>query len=444
MKDTSNVKTLSFCEKQSLILDAIGQTQSQFLQGKDVKEVFKGLLATLLDATNSQYGFIGEILLDLNGTAFLNTLATNNFDCNQKIRKSDESNSSKGLDSNNLQTFCDRVITDGKYLISNSLFTDPAGERLPQGHPPQIESIMCIPLFNNKKLIGMVGIANRPGGYNKSHINHLEPILATCATIINSFREREGHEETIKKLQEKNEEFETFMYRASHDLRGPVSTIKGLVQIATVESKKTFVHQCMEMVGECANKLDNTLVDLRDIVKIKQSTVEISEIDLERIVKMQISIFQGSRKFDKIKWKVISNIKRSFYSDLTLINIIIQNILDNSIKYIKQVIRVPLIEVNITVAEDSCIMEFSDNGPGIREEYLDKVFHMFFRGNEYSDGTGVGLYLVKNAVEKLAGEIEITSEFNKGCRLKVVLPVKNVKQIVQSKSIDNQLTTQTW
>lgn len=421
------------------ILRSMSGAYSSFIKDGDSLKVIKHSLNEILIATNSSLGFIGEICLELSGKPYLEPLAKINL---ASVIEKGETNTApddcKCDEMDDWESLFRRIIETEQPVILNTICQTEGCNRS-NNNSPKSKTFMAVPLFSQKKLVGIMGISNRIEGYDQSQITFLDPILNMFASMIGYIKNQAKQAMIIKELEEKNAEFESFIYRSSHDLRGPISTIKGLVNVSSIDNKKTFVHKCMEMVGECANKMDSTLVDLKDIVRIKQTELDISEIDLEAIVKMQISIFKGAKGFDSIKWNLSSVQEQPFYSDLTLVNIIIQNILDNSIKYINQVERTRIIDVDINCKEDACHLVITDNGPGISDEFLEKIFQMFFRANEGSDGKGVGLYLVKSAVDKLKGEVELFSEPNEGTSIRVFLPIHCATQITPKVALEPAL-----
>jgi signal transduction histidine kinase len=127
----------------------------------------------------------------------------------------------------------------------------------------------------------------------------------------------------------------------------------------------------------------------------------------------------------------VSNIVTDIYRFET----IIKNIINNAIKYSNQNIKNPYIKFNIEETKNKYIINISDNGQGIKKEHVDKIFNMFFRGTSNSVGTGLGLFIVKEAVEKLKGEIKVTSKLNEGTTFMIQLP-KKYKNEAKENNVD--------
>ncbi|HAO93821.1 MAG: hypothetical protein A2X99_09570 [Deltaproteobacteria bacterium GWB2_55_19] len=184
-------------QKTNNLLKAISRAHSQFIANVDTRVLFGELLGTLLTLTESEYGFIGEVFFDSTGTPYLKTHAITNIAWDDATRALLEKHSKTGLEFRKLNTLYGAALTTGKAVISNSPSTDPRGYGIPEGHPP-LNAFLGIPFYSGDKLVGMVGLANRPGGYDEVHVNYLDPLLTTCANIV------EAH--NIDKLKEKAED----------------------------------------------------------------------------------------------------------------------------------------------------------------------------------------------------------------------------------------------
>ncbi len=148
--------------------------------------LFDRLLKDLLSLTQSEYGFISEVLYTPSGEPYFKSRAITNIAWNRTTREFYEKNISSGLEFYNLNTLFGAVFTSGKPVISNDPSTDPRSGGLPEGHPP-LNTFLGLPLYSNSELIGMVGIANRPDGYNESLVEFLQPFLATCGSLIKKY-----------------------------------------------------------------------------------------------------------------------------------------------------------------------------------------------------------------------------------------------------------------
>jgi diguanylate cyclase (GGDEF)-like protein/PAS domain S-box-containing protein len=169
------------------LLEAISQAQSQFITGSEHRATFDSLLKILLDYSCSEYGFIGEVFHDAGGAPYLKTHAITNIAWNEETRALYETHVSQGLEFRNPNTLFGAVMVTGQVVISNDPLNDPRAGGLPPGHPA-MSAFLGIPLYKGDALIGMLGIANRAGGYDKEFCEKLAPLVSTCTSLIVSRR----------------------------------------------------------------------------------------------------------------------------------------------------------------------------------------------------------------------------------------------------------------
>ena len=169
------------------LLDAIRKIQSQYITHTNPRVLFEGLLTHLLRLSQSKYGFIGKILHTQEGKPYLKIHAITNIAWNEETRELYEKYKNLGMEFYNLETLFGAVLTSGEPVIANNPSTDPRRGGLPGGHPP-LDSFLGIPLKVGNRKVGMVGIANRPGGYDENLLNYLQPLVNTCAQIIEAYR----------------------------------------------------------------------------------------------------------------------------------------------------------------------------------------------------------------------------------------------------------------
>ncbi len=226
------------------------------------------------------------------------------------------------------------------------------------------------------------------------------------------------------RLEEKIKELDTFIYRSSHDLKGPLASLQGLLNVAKSEIKDANTMQYLNLIERSVLHLDTILMDLLNITKITQGSLTIVDINLKEIVTNIISSFENLPEHQNIEWTLNFDDCPMLQLDKSLINNIFQNLILNAIKYRDKDKITSIINIKTTCLENQLIVKIEDNGEGIPDNLQRNVFDMFFRGNTKSTGTGLGLYIVKNAVEKLGGKILLESEAKKGSIFTIYLPVK--------------------
>lgn len=227
------------------------------------------------------------------------------------------------------------------------------------------------------------------------------------------------HQNTeIKKI---NNELDHFVYSVSHDLRSPLSSILGLVNLSRYNSENAQLKEYIEKIGLSVTKMDSFIKDVLSYSKNKKTEVEKEAINLEALfvdVLNDIRILNSS----DVKLRLSKDINYKFIGDKLRIKNILSNVLTNACKYADFNKTERYIKVNISTSIDGCTFLVEDNGIGIKEQYLERIFDMFFRATEKSKGSGLGLFIVKELVSKLDGSIKIESEEGVGTKVIVKLP----------------------
>jgi len=195
------MKLSKSCIPEKSLLAAITTALTQYIIETDPYVLFNGLLDTLLKITNSEYGFIGEVFYLDSNQPFIKNYATTNISWSEETRQLYEESKQKGMIFSNLESLYGDVLKTGELVISNQPFADPRSCGLPQGHPP-LNSFMGIPLYGGGKLLGVVGIANKKGGYHKNLAESLHPFLTTCGNLIQAYRHNTKHQQVEIELHQ--------------------------------------------------------------------------------------------------------------------------------------------------------------------------------------------------------------------------------------------------
>lgn len=226
---------------------------------------------------------------------------------------------------------------------------------------------------------------------------------------------------TEDELKYKTRELDTFIYRSSHDLRGPITTLIGLAEVGMHDNLEAVATEYLTNCREVAMKMEKTLDDLMAITQIKHWDPHFSEIDPNSIIERALHNDQLATEIENTHLVTEVAPDRIFCSDETLFGNIVAQLLYNAITFRRSTVE-HRVYVNVSSNERSIHLTVMDNGIGIPAENLNKVFDLHFRGNESSRGSGIGLYLVKSAVEKLNGKIELESVRGGGTRVHVTIP----------------------
>ena len=229
--------------------------------------------------------------------------------------------------------------------------------------------------------------------------------------------ELQNHE--LKKV---NSELDRFVYSASHDLRAPLTSVLGLIQVAKMEDDVEQVKYYLGLQEKSINKLDRFIQDIVNVSKNARIEIRQDEINFREIIEGILDQLDYMQQSELIEKQVEIQQDIPFYSDQYRLGIILNNLLSNAIRYASPHRRTSFIRVHVVVNADEAILEIEDNGRGIAEDHLEKIFDMFFRANQDSMGSGLGLYIVKETLEKLGGQISVSSTLGKGTIFTAKIP----------------------
>jgi len=222
-------------------------------------------------------------------------------------------------------------------------------------------------------------------------------------------------------LQEAFKELDTFFYRSSHDFRRPLTTFMGLAEVAKITLKDPAALELFAKVNETAFSLDKMLIKLQSISDVGAQQLIFREVWVKEIFDSVCDSFREDIQKHRIKVKAQVDLKAPFISYPIMVRIILENLVENAIHFC--LTEDPYIYLRARQEGDQLIMELEDNGQGIPAAYTEKVFDMYFRANERSKGNGLGLYIVKKAVGKLNGHLDLVTRVGKGSRFIITLPM---------------------
>ncbi len=227
----------------------------------------------------------------------------------------------------------------------------------------------------------------------------------------------------ISDLKESIDELETFIYKSSHEMRGPIANIFGLVNLAATDVKNLDEAQHFnKLIGHQAERLDLVMKLLIEATEIRKNEKTIELIKFDDLMKTVFKSFEP-----KIEWKEIAiehhiSVRKKFRSDTNLLFSLFHHLIDNAFKYRKADMKDVIIKISIEDDAEGILIKVVDNGIGIPYHLQDKVFKMFYRATEKSSGGGLGLYVVKHVIRKLGGRITLDSKENIGTMFTITIP----------------------
>jgi len=423
----------------------IRQVQSRFILAAPPIEVFEPLLTDLLGFTGSEYGFIADLRVDPGDAhRFLRMWVLTDISWNDATREMVRAhrNGSKPLEFHNLQTLFGAAVTTGETVIANDPGNDPrSGRGLPPGHPP-MRSFLGVPLFHGGAMVGMVGLSNRAGGYDRALLEFLDPLFASVAAIIGAVRIDAARREAEQEVRENraalvaaaaaeraNAAKTDFLSRMSHELRTPLNAVLGFAQVLRMDNAHPLTATQTEQVRHIESAGAHLLAminDVLDLSRIESGTMPMSldTVSMSSVVDESRALVAAlAAEGDVHVHSVPSAVPTYLRADHLRLRQVLVNLLTNAIKYNRRGG-----DVTIGWSHDAeagqVRVEVRDTGLGMSPQQLAHLFEPFNRlGAENSsvEGTGIGLVISQRLVQLMQGELEATSEAGVGSTFTLTL-----------------------
>ena len=226
---------------------------------------------------------------------------------------------------------------------------------------------------------------------------------------------------TEDKLQLAERELNTFIYKSSHDLKGPLSSILGLINLLEKEAEVAN-SPVVKMIRQSASKADRMLNEMLNVVRIKREKIYPETIDFRTELSEVVQSLRTSDAFYDVRRDIRIESKKDLRTDKKLLQLILHNLMDNAIKYRDTAKNDSFVIVLIRDYMHGVKIEVEDNGCGFKDTTKGNIFNMFNRGSYNAEGNGLGLYVVKNAVDRLGGFIELSCAEGDNTKFTMFLP----------------------
>ena len=226
-----------------------------------------------------------------------------------------------------------------------------------------------------------------------------------------------------QELQKAYNELDHLVYSASHDIRGPLTSILGITRLCRIENEEGTLNQYYDYIDESVAKLEMILKSIVDYSRNSRMESLPEVINFNELLEEVLEEISNSEDyFDSVKIETSISDNIQYIGDKGRVYLILENLIRNSIRFAdNSELKKAFVKIDIVTSNKTVRIKVEDNGIGIHPSEEKRIFHMFYRGNNMSKGSGMGLYIVKEAIDKLEGEIELDSSFGVGSMFKVVL-----------------------
>lgn len=242
--------------------------------------------------------------------------------------------------------------------------------------------------------------------------------------IIKDITHRKGYEETLMKrneaLSKANKELDNFVYRVSHDLRAPITSALGLIELCLSASQEE-VNEYLKLQQKSLMKLDSFIHDILNYSRNNRMELKPNRVNIRELIEATINQYKFINNYNLVDIQIKIEDENDLYCDESRLTVILNNIISNAYKF-SSLVQNPKVNILVIINQVDLVLKINDNGIGIKEEHIKRIFDMFYRATDVNNGSGLGLYIVKEAVKKLGGEIVVESILNKGTKFKITIP----------------------
>ncbi len=420
--------------QQRALLDMLHQAVTRFVVDASVEHTADYMLQGLLELTQSQYGFTGEVHYSEEGAPYFTINATN-ISAGLHYQEFVEQHRPREMMFSHLDNIFGQALLSGKTMISNDLSQDGRSKGVPAGHP-EIENFLGVPIYSGSEIVGIYGIGNRPGGYDEEIVRFLDPYNATYGVLIQAVRTARAEQHNREQMLVAKEEAENasrakseFLSNMSHELRTPLNAILGFAQLLAIDDAPPLSAQQQESIGDILHagehllELINDVLDLSNIdagkIELSLTTVALHEVIAEC---QSLLLNQVSRRGLRLEIDQQCLSPHWVHADRTRLKQVLLNLLSNAIKYNREHGH---IAVTLQPVGERLRIEVADSGKGIPQAAQGELFTAFSRlAHEGGpiEGTGIGLVISKNLMTLMGGDIGFESSEGKGSRFWIDIP----------------------
>lgn len=409
-------------------LQAINELRATYIDlSFDRKMYFDYLLKSLLQLTQSGYGFIGEIKTDEQNNPYLKTYSLTDISWNEETKAFYQKYKTLGLEFKNLNTLFGHVIRSEQPLITNEPQKHPSSSGLPKGHPP-LNAFMGLPIYFAGKMIAMVGLANKENGYEQTDYLNIKEYLQVAGEMINA-HQKQVELEQQQKMTNHSAKLASIGEMAAgvvHEINNPLTIVKSNVKFI-----KDILNRSGNLSIEVSEKIQKVNIATERIIEIvkglrnfsRSDESQFTQFDFTQLIEETVGLVREIYSKDGITLTYENNIVEQihYFGNRGRIQQVLMNLITNA-KDATEGKDLRNIEVRFDQKTNSYLLSVKDNGSGIPEELKAKIFEPFFTTKDANKGTGIGLAMVQSIIREHQGQIIIDSALNQGSEFQIEFP----------------------
>ena len=230
-------------------------------------------------------------------------------------------------------------------------------------------------------------------------------------------------------IHQVNNLLERFIYSCSHELKSPIASMQGLLDIIKYHPLHSETSTCLSMMSVCVERMTNLMHSLEEYMNNEKQEIFLERAGGEATINRVLDQFQASLDKQQIKVKTVIHQSSPWVIDVKRVNLVLSTLVSNAVAFQDPDKKEKTLLIRLNVAKTKSVLEVSDNGIGIPLERQDKIFDLFYRGHDHSQGSGLGLFLVKKIVSKMDAKVTVKSSERIGTSFKIATPNYHLKWI---------------
>ena len=432
-------------KKRSKLIQDLQKVQHEFFSEHRTKNAFRSLLDIVINQTNSQYGFIAEVLSKESADPHARCLVSSDISWDDASRENSNTAEASGPAFRDLNSLFEATLRTGEVVISNEMDSETHVEGSLPSHP-DLHSFFSIPVFHGMEMVGLIGLANRPGGYGQEQLLDLDPVTAPLSAVIVQLRQHINRAEVEQRLRVALEQAEranraksNFLAIMSHEIRTPLSGMLGMAELMKIGRLSPDQYQHLDSMMQSGNALVSIIDDILDFAKIEADAIKIREetVDLASMIDsvLDLLVSQASEKGLVFASIIEPNMPYQVLGDAGRIRQVLINLVGNALKFTLAG------AVTIRVERSGRWLSFSvtDTGRGLTRQEQTKLFEPFTQidssDSRRHGGTGLGLAICKRLVSLMKGTIGVTSRRGEGSCFRFRIPFRQPPQAHEAATI---------